>query len=544
MTSLRLLLIGIIISLSACAYMPEKHFVPVSNETMTQWQVEGSIKIKDRNTRAHSYFMFQQIDDDYEIDILNNDPVGQPLAVISGSEASDDFNEKIVATNRKAEETAKVLHKSFFANDLSYWVRGLAATEDAQVKFGKDDHVSQIKDKGWTIKYKEFMEVGEHLLPQKMELSKGKTDVEIDLVRAETGFVASPCEGFDESKVKDTVSKTSDLSSKEFIEKIVPANGKPPVPRWIDQDAFCTQLVKVHGKIPDPRAGLYGPDSMMWKLVGMLAPAGAGAGRALLLQTAHPWVTQGIDEHSIVRYDPIERARITFTGVSTLVFGSMPQAMAAAHHVHQSHNQIHGEMQVDAGAFKKHSEYRANEVNAMIWVQATLWDTIVTMYEQIYGPLSGAEKERFYQESKLFAMMFGIPEDALPRDWNEFQAYCRSMWDSPQLTVTENTRKLKDDLFTPDSMVLAGPLWMQEILTAGSLPPRIRDGYGMEFGTWRRFNYNFMMTGAKVTFWLLPKPWEYHSVYHEAMARMKGKRVGAYHRRIIRSALGTERLVN
>lgn len=545
MISLRLIFLGaILLFLQACSYLPSKEFVPVSNETLTQWQVEGKIHVKDRNTNNRSYFNLRQIDDQYKIDLLNKDPIGPALATISGSEAEGIYNEQLTSTNKKANETAKALQNDLRIDDLGYWVRGLAATENGQVTFDKDDQVKQIKDEGWTIKYKSFMDVDKHLLPEKMELSKDKKKIDISLTRAETGYLVSPCEGFDQSKETEAPTPNPNLSSKAFIETLVPSDGSAPLPRWINKNEFCTQLVKLHGKVPDPRMGLYGPDSMMWKINGMLLPTSFGAGRALLLQTAHPWVTAGIDEHSIVRYDPIERARMTFTNISMMVFGSMPQALRAANNVHESHNQVTGKIPYDAGAFKKGSEYRANEVSAMIWVHSTLWETAATMFEKVKRQLTDEEKERYYEETKLFAMLFGIPEAALPRTWEEFMAYNRAMWDSPQLTVTDNTRALKDDLFTPDSLALAFPLWAQEVLTAGSLPPRIREGYDMNFGLWRKINYGVLLSGAMVTGWLLPKPWEYHSVYHEAMARVKGKRVGAFHRSVIKATLGTANLVN
>ena len=114
----------------------------------------------------------------------------------------------------------------------------------------------------------------------------------------------------------------------------------------------------------------------------------------MLLQTAHPWITAAIDEHSIVRYDPLERARRTFVNVFTLVFGSMPQVMASAHKMHKTHAEIEGKMTHHAGAFEKGSEYMANEINSMIWVHSTLWETLMVMDEEIEGTVSAKDKEQ------------------------------------------------------------------------------------------------------------------------------------------------------
>lgn len=290
--------------------------------------------------------------------------------------------------------------------------------------------------------------------------------------------------------------------------------------------------------------GLYGPDSMMWRLTSRVTPAAMGAGRALLLQTAHPWITAGIDEHSIVRYDPLERGRRTFIYVSTLVYGSMPQVMSAAHTVHKIHNAIEGQIPYEAGAFKKGSDYGANEVSAMIWVSATLWDTLVRMYEEYEEPLTDNEKDQFYEEIKLFNMMFGIPESAMPRDWAAFVDYNETMWYSPQLTVTENAKALKEDLFNQNSILLAFPLWVQEVATAVNLPAPVREQYDMDYGLWYTLNYyGWIKPSSKLYNWLMPDSIAVNPVYHEAQARLRGERVGWYQQKII-SAAGVERLVN
>ncbi|MAA58888.1 MAG: hypothetical protein CMK79_01950 [Pseudomonadales bacterium] len=328
------------------------------------------------------------------------------------------------------------------------------------------------------------------------------------------------------------------------INQLVPRNGEAPLPRWINDQDFCSQLFKVHGDIPDSRVGLYGPDSMMWRLTSRVTPAAMGAGRALLLQTAHPWITAGIDEHSIVRYDPLERGRRTFIYVSTLVYGSMPQVMSAAHTVHKIHNAIEGQIPYEAGAFKKGSDYGANEVSAMIWVSATLWDTLVRMYEEYEEPLTDNEKAQFYEEIKLFNMMFGIPESAMPRDWAAFVDYNETMWYSPQLTVTENAKALKEDLFNQNSILLAFPLWVQEVATAVNLPAPVREQYDMDYGLWYTLNYyGWIKPSSKLYNWLMPDSIAVNPVYHEAQARLRGERVGWYQQKII-SAAGVERLVN
>lgn len=542
---------AVLMMLAGCSTMgdPPK-FVPSDPEAMTEWQVEGSVKVKDDSGRKEAFITYKNINGDYTLEVRQDKPVGEPVAVVTGKEGEDPSSEQITAKNSQAEDLAKSLQSTLPLNNMSYWLRALPATENAEVKKEEDELAANaIDDDGWKIEYGNYMQVNEYLLPDQIEMNKQDTRVEIELIRADTGFISSPCPE-DFKPADKTASKGANgnlmlaSASGNPIDLLIPRDGSAPLPRWIDEDAFCTQLFKLHGRIPDPRIGLFGPDSMYWKLLAPAAPAGMGAGRSLLLQTAHPWITAGIDEHSIVRYDPMERFRRTFSNISSMIYGSMPQVMHAAHYVRSLHKEVKGKVNYPAGAFKQGTDYRANEISAMIWVHAALWETLVTMYEEMEGPLTQAEKDRFYEETKLFGMLFGIPESAMPATWNDYVAYAEAMWYSPQLTVTDNARTLKNDLFEPRSIWLVPPLWIQEMVTSVNLPAPVREGYGMDDGLWERFNAFWLMGAAEFANWVLPDYLANNPVHYEAKARLEGKRNDYYHRSQIKLVLGNDRLVN
>src|SRR3954451_2829453 len=68
------------------------------------------------------------------------------------------------------------------------------------------------------------------------------------------------------------------------------------------------------------RDGIFGPRSAIWR-VDREAATFLGAGRALLLQLAHPWIAAAIAQHSRTLSDPIGRFHRTFGTVFNLVFG-------------------------------------------------------------------------------------------------------------------------------------------------------------------------------------------------------------------------------
>ena len=194
-----------------------------------------------------------------------------------------------------------------------------------------------------------------------------------------------------------------------------------------------TQLEQVlehlRSQVPDPRAGLFGPGSMTWKL-NRHNILGLGGGRALLLQTAHPWVAHAVEQHSRFREDPHGRGERTFKAVGAMVFGDLDMAFRAARRVHAVHGRVKGELPARVGDFARGTRYDANQVEGLLWVFATLWETSALVYELVVAPLSDDEKEQYYTEGKRFAACFGIPLDALPADWSAFIAYNERMWNS------------------------------------------------------------------------------------------------------------------
>ncbi len=262
------------------------------------------------------------------------------------------------------------------------------------------------------------------------------------------------------------------------------------------------QLDRARSKVGDPRLGLFGPSSLVWRInrEQMIFLAG---GRAALLQEAHPYVSEGIDQHSRTRSDPRGRFRRTFHHVYAMVFGDLDSALRAARRVHAVHERIRGTVRADAGAFSAGHAYAANTEHALLWVHATLWESSVRVFELIFRPLSREEKERYYQETKLFAYLFGITDAQLPPDWPSFLAYNRAMWASDQLHVTEAAREMARFLLASPHPALSQTMRWYRTITAGLLPARLRAAYGLRFGTLERVLFDAsvqaLRAGIRVT---------------------------------------------
>src|SRR5271157_3170499 len=89
------------------------------------------------------------------------------------------------------------------------------------------------------------------------------------------------------------------------------------------------------------REGLFGANSANWK-VNRESALFLAAGRAALLQLAHPWVAAAIQQHSRTLDDPVGRFHATFRLMFTMSFGSLDQAFTAARRLHRLHEGIRG----------------------------------------------------------------------------------------------------------------------------------------------------------------------------------------------------------
>ncbi len=281
------------------------------------------------------------------------------------------------------------------------------------------------------------------------------------------------------------------------------------------------RLEAVRAAAAGPAAGIFGPASVTWR-VDREAITFLGAGRALLLQLAHPWVAAAIAEHSRAGADPIGRFHRTFDVVFTMVFGSLDQALAASRRLHRRHQAITGRMPADIGPFAKGSPYRANDIAALRWVFATLVDGAVQAHDMVLPALSRDERERYYAESKLFAGLFGLAPDDLPADWPGFAAYNEATWRSDILTVSPAARAIARDLLSGAGTLLHAPRWYRA-LTAALLPPRLRAPFDLPFGDRERRTADRALGAIRRLYPLLPPRLRYVAPYHEAMARLSGQ---------------------
>jgi uncharacterized protein (DUF2236 family) len=196
-----------------------------------------------------------------------------------------------------------------------------------------------------------------------------------------------------------------------------------------------------------------------------------GGGRALLMQLAHPKVAAGVDDHSDFRTHPIRRLRRTVLVTMAIVFGEKETALAAARTVNQAHSRVRGH------------DYHALDPGLLLWVHATLVDSAIVTYQTFVTSLTQSEREEFYQESKLFGELLGIPRDHFPESLRDFDDYLHRMIAGGDVHVTPRAKELARLVVRPRLRLLPGPLMVPfEVVTTGLLPPALRESYGLTWG--------------------------------------------------------------
>jgi uncharacterized protein (DUF2236 family) len=286
----------------------------------------------------------------------------------------------------------------------------------------------------------------------------------------------------------------------------------------VNADGLERELSRVRTAAAGSLDGIFGPRSMTWR-IDREAAIFLGAGRALLLQLAHPWVAAAIEQHSDTFADPIRRFHRTFSVVFSMVFGSLDQSLSAARSLHRLHAEIGGRLPSAAGPFPAGSLYFANAVPALCWVYATLIDTALVAYELVLPPLTMEQREGYYSESRLFAALFGIPDECLPRDWSAFSAYIAAMVQSNTLTVTDQAGIMGRRLIAGADTWLPVPA-SYRALTAALLPPPLRASFGLPDGT---ATARQLIAAIRRFYPFLPARLRYVGPYQEAQQRLAGR---------------------
>ena len=216
--------------------------------------------------------------------------------------------------------------------------------------------------------------------------------------------------------------------------------------------------------------GLFGPDSMAWRLhadPSMLV----GAMRALLVQALEPRAMAGVVQHSDYKADPWGRLNRTVRFVLDTTYGDTRRAEGACEAVRRIHDRIHG---VDPVTGRT---YSAHDPDLLLWIHAVEVHSAVFSYRSYAGRLSDADADRYVDEMVCVAELLGLPATMAPRTLGELRDYLHGV---VGLQLTPGARESMRLILAPPMPFPLRPLWVLPASAAiASLPRFARRMYGL-----------------------------------------------------------------
>ncbi|MEO6218472.1 MAG: oxygenase MpaB family protein [Sphingomonas sp.] len=184
--------------------------------------------------------------------------------------------------------------------------------------------------------------------------------------------------------------------------------------------------------------GLFGPQSVTWRVHGDVTTMMVGGVAALLLQMLHPAVLAGVWDHSNFREDMLGRLRRTARFIALTSYGGRDEAEAAIARVREIHHQV-------TGTLPDGTPYTADDPALLAWVHVTEASCFLQAWIRYGEPgMSAADQDRYYAE--VGAIPEALGADPVPRSRAEAASLIATM--RPTLAVDERTREVAHLLLT------------------------------------------------------------------------------------------------
>jgi uncharacterized protein (DUF2236 family) len=172
---------------------------------------------------------------------------------------------------------------------------------------------------------------------------------------------------------------------RKTIREMVGGSSGPPV-------AFLT---------PKGDRGLFGPESIAWRVHADFISMMIGGISSLVLQALHPQALAGVWDHSSFREDLKGRLGRTAFFIAATTYGSQEMANKIIEKVNQIHTKITGHDE-----FGK--PYSATDPHLLAWVHLTETMSFLEAYQSYRSPkLTSQEQDQYFKEMKILGEMLG-----------------------------------------------------------------------------------------------------------------------------------------
>jgi uncharacterized protein (DUF2236 family) len=199
---------------------------------------------------------------------------------------------------------------------------------------------------------------------------------------------------------------------------------------WV-LDVFPRGRSGIDYDAPAGDPGLFGPDSVTWRIHADFPGMLSGGLCALMLQTLHPRALAGVWDHSNFREDLVGRLRRTTDFVAGSTYAGRDEAQRLIARVRAIHARVQG-------TTADGTPYRADDPALLTWVHATESYGFLQGYRRYCRAVPTALADAYYAETACIAEALGAT--GVPASEAEVSAYFESVRDT--LRYDERSREV------------------------------------------------------------------------------------------------------
>ena len=222
--------------------------------------------------------------------------------------------------------------------------------------------------------------------------------------------------------------------------------------------------------------GLFGPDSVTWRVMGEPILL-VGGFRAMLMQGLHPRAMRGVAQNSALM-DPSEawaRFARTTEFVRVRTYGTSAEVARAGARVRKIHSRLTA-LDLDTG-----ERFRLDDPDALLWVHVGEVDSYLSVARRAGVRLTDEEADRFVDEWRRAAEVVGLRPEDVPGSVGEMYDYieeCRpGLYFAPE--VPHPLRQSLNAPLPPYLTPLKPVFPMLTLLSFATLPRWARKLYGL-----------------------------------------------------------------
>jgi uncharacterized protein (DUF2236 family) len=205
--------------------------------------------------------------------------------------------------------------------------------------------------------------------------------------------------------------------------------------------------------------------------------------RALCIGAVKPLNYVGTTAHTRHRSTPFRRIAHTGEMFERVFFGTRAEADQVLAATRRMHEDVVGELDRDTGVHPAGTPYSAFDPELMLWTIAVIADSAQWFYERLVQPLTAAELEALWRDYLHLGELFEMPREFAPPTHEGFRAWYSDQLEDEDLYLTAEARYMgyvsAFEIPMPVQYQLGKRL--HDLIMLGSIPPRVRDLYGLSF---------------------------------------------------------------